>query len=255
MKNFVVSDVHDHYDLLLKALLEGGFEIDNESHRLILCGDAFYSGPQPGELFEFLRLLSKKGRLIFIYGNHDVELLDNLKEGKFKRAANRKCAELVVSYLTKKTSLTDEEIVSECDRLGFTQFLEKVPVWYYEDENYVFTHAFIPTKKRTYRDDWRNATAEEWRGAIRADAMLLSMRYGVSVPGKRIVCGHYTAARCFLMKDATENDWTNKIYKDVSGVSPEGFKPFFGDTFIALDQRVKETKFINCIVIEDNYGF
>ena len=66
MKNFVVSDVHDHYDLLMDALECNGFDINNENHRLIVCGDAFYSGPQPGELFVFLRDLSQRGRLIFI---------------------------------------------------------------------------------------------------------------------------------------------------------------------------------------------
>ena len=74
MKNFVVSDIHDHYDLLMEALTRNGFDMNSDDHRLIVCGDAFYSGPQPGELFVFLRELSKKGKLIFIYGNHDIEL-------------------------------------------------------------------------------------------------------------------------------------------------------------------------------------
>ena len=81
--------------------------------------------------------------------------------------------------------------------------------------------------------------------------MTLSMRYGISEPNKMIVCGHYSAARCYLMKDAKEADWDNKIYKDVSGVPAEGFKPFFGDTFIAIDQSVKKTGFMNCIIIEE----
>ena len=49
MKNFVVSDIHDHYDLLMEALNRNDFDINNVDHRLIVCGDAFYSGPQPGE--------------------------------------------------------------------------------------------------------------------------------------------------------------------------------------------------------------
>ena len=85
MKSFIVSDIHDHFDLLMEALDRNGFDIKNENHRLIVCGDAFYSGPQPGELFVFLRELSEKDRLTFIYGNHDIELLDNLRAGKFTR--------------------------------------------------------------------------------------------------------------------------------------------------------------------------
>ena len=252
MKNFVVSDIHDHYDLLKEALNRNGFDINNDGHRLIVCGDAFYSGHQPGELFVFLRELSEKGKLIFIYGNHDIELLDNLRAGKFTRPANRKCAELIVGYLTGKVGFADDELVSECERLGFTRFLAEVPGWYYENEKYVFTHGFIPTNKKAYKPDWRNATEKEWRNAAaRGDAMALSMRYGISEPNKKIVCGHYSAARCYLMKDATQADWENKIYKDVSKVSFEGFKPFFGDTFIAIDQSVKKTGFMNCIVMEE----
>ncbi len=251
MKNYVVSDIHDHYDLLLEALDRNGFDMNNENHRLIVCGDAFYSGPQPGELFVFLRELSRKGRLIFIYGNHDIELLDNLRAQSFTRPANRRCAELIVQHLTQKTGLTDDELVSECERLGFTGFLAEIPVWYYENENYIFTHGFIPTEKKAYRSDWRSATEREWRtAAARGDAMVLSMRYGVSEPRKIIVCGHYSAARCYLMNNATQADWDNKIYKDVSGVPADGFRPFFGDTFIAIDQSVKKTGFMNCIVLE-----
>ena len=252
MKNFVVSDIHDHYDLLLETLTRNDFDINNENHRLIVCGDAFYSGPQPGELFVFLRELSKKERLVLIYGNHDIELLDNLRAKHFTRPANRRCAKLVVGYLTGKAGLADSEIISECERLGFTRFLAEVPVWYYENDAYVFTHGFIPTDKKAYRSDWRNATEKEWRNAAaRGDAMVLSMRYGVSEPNKIIVCGHYSAARCYLMRDATEADWDNKIYKDVSGVPAEGFKSFLGETFIAIDQSVKKTGFMNCIVIEE----
>ena len=250
MKNFVVSDIHDHYDLLMEALQRNGFDENNEAHRLIVCGDGFYSGPQPGELFVFLRKLSEMGRLVFIYGNHDIELLDNLKKGCFTRKANRTCAELLVQHLTGEAGLTDGELISKCKALGFTDFLSHIPVWYYETEHYIFTHGFIPTTKRSYNPNWRNATQREWRAASRSDAMLLSMGYGVCEQGKKIVCGHFSAARCYLMKDATPEDWANKVYKDISGVPAEGFQPFWSDTFIALDQSVKKTGFMNCLLLE-----
>jgi predicted phosphodiesterase len=60
MKSFVVSDIHDHYNLLVEVLDRNGFDVNNKHHRLIVCGDAFYSGPQPGELIVFLRDLSDK---------------------------------------------------------------------------------------------------------------------------------------------------------------------------------------------------
>ena len=255
MKNFVVSDCHDHYDLLLAALEEKGFDREKKEHRLILCGDAFTSGRQPGEMFRFLRALHEEGRLVFIYGNHDVELLGNLKAGAFRRPGNRTCAALLVEHLTGKTGLSDEELIAECERLGFTEFLEKVPVWYHETDRYIFTHGFIPTKKHAYLPDWRNASEKDWRAAAyRGDAMLLSMRCGVREPGKTIVCGHYSAARCYPMKDAASADWEKKLYKDVSGVPAEGYRPFYGDGFIAIDASVKKTGSVNCIVLDEATG-
>ena len=250
MKYFVVSDIHDRYNLMVAALNRNGFDEENEKHRLIVCGDAFYSGPQPGELYIFLRRLHENGKLVFIYGNHDVELLDNLQSGRFGRRGNRVCAALIVKALTGKEGLSDADLIAECCRLGFTEFLQTAPVWYYETDCYVFTHGFIPTTKNVYRPDWRCATEKEWRlAASRGDGMMLSMRYGVHEPNKTIVFGHYSAARCFLMQSATLSDWEEKKYKDVSAVPLEGFRPFFGETFIAIDQSVAKTGFVNCIVL------
>ena len=77
------------------------------------------------------------------------------------------------------------------------------------------------------------------------------MKYKIKEENKTIVFGHYSAARCYLMKEATDKDWENKIYKDVSSVPQEGFYPFMGDTFIALDQSVAKTGFVNCVVLVD----
>ncbi len=251
MKYFVVSDVHDHYSLMREALNEKGFDPSREDHVLVLCGDAFYSGPEPRKLFKYLKDLHEKGKLVFIYGNHDCELLENLDAKHFgKRPGNRKCAELV----TGRTGLSDVELADECEKTGFTEFLRTVPVWYFETEHYVFTHGFIPTEKNKYRPDWRLAGKEDWKTAANhGDGMKLSMRFGVREPGKIIVFGHYSAARCYVMKDAAEADWTveSKPYKDVSRVPKEGFRPFFGGSFIAMDQSVKKTGFVNCIVLED----
>ncbi len=251
MKYFAVSDVHDHYSLLLTVLDEKGFDPDNEEHKLIICGDAFYNGPEPAELFEYLKTLHEKGRLIFVYGNHDYELLDCLEKKKFGRGGNRRCAEM----LTGTTDLTDEELAEECEKIGFTDFLKTVPVTHFETEHYVFTHGFIPAKC----DDWRNATEKQWRSAASLDGMRLSMHDGISVPGKKVVFGHYCAARCYIMQNASEEDWQNKIYTSDKGRVEkllkdeviDAFRPFYGETFIAIDPHVKGTGFINCIILED----
>lgn len=252
MKYFAVSDTHDHFDLLKEALDREGFDETNENHKLIVCGDAFYSGPQPGEMFEYLKRLDDLGKLVFIYGNHDIELLDNIKEKSFGRAANRACAALLVKHLTGREGLSDEELFAECDRLGFTVFLQSA-VPYFETGHYVFIHGFIPTVKKKYDSDWRSKldSGTGTYGCTTADGMMLAMFYGISEPGKKIVFGHHSAARCWLMGRATPADWENKIYKSVAGVPLEGFRPYFGENFIAIDSTVKKSGFVNCVVIGD----
>lgn len=251
MKYFVVSDTHDRYSQMIQALNNKGIDDQNMEHMLVLCGDGFYSGNEPGQMFEYLNKINKLGKLIYIYGNHDYELLDNLKDNKFTRKANRTCLAKLVEYCCGEIGLTDEQLRQKSKETGFTDFLESVPVHYFETDHYVFTHGFIPTNKKTYDKDWRRADERAWRAASRADGMLLSMKHKIKEENKTIVFGHYSAARCYLMKEATDKDWENKIYKDVSSVPQEGFYPFMGDTFIALDQSVAKTGFVNCIVLVD----
>ncbi|MBO4694854.1 MAG: metallophosphoesterase [Clostridia bacterium] len=249
MKYFVVSDTHDHYLLMIEALNKQGFDPECEDHKLIVCGDAFYSGPEPGKMFEYLKTLKEKDKLVFINGNHDRELLEAINN-KFTqgRPGNRRCAEGVVEHITGKTRLSNEELASECNKIGFTSFL-KSALRYFETEHYVFTHGFIPVKDKKYNPDWRNEGSKSKFDLT--DGMMMSMKYGIQEPGKIIVFGHYSAARCYVMKNATSENWEKGLYKVVNNVPQEGFLPFYGNTFIALDQSVKKTGFINCLIIED----
>ena len=45
---------------------------------------------------------------------------------------------MIVEYLTCKTGLSDRELISDCERFGFTDFLENVPVPYFETEHYIY---------------------------------------------------------------------------------------------------------------------
>ena len=54
MINFVVSDIHSFYSIFKKALDEKGFDINNENHRLIICGDLFDRAKEAKELLKEL---------------------------------------------------------------------------------------------------------------------------------------------------------------------------------------------------------
>ena len=236
MKYFVVSDVHDHYTLLKDGLDKNGFDIDNSEHKLILCGDAFVRGEEPGEVYEFLKLLHSKDKLIYIYGNHDIELLNNIKKGDYSKS-NLTCVNKMREY-----GLDIDEVA---------RFIEEVAIPYYETKHYIFVHGFIPTKGNTYNPNWRNSSEKEFKGSTIKDGMKLSMLYKISEPNKKIVFGHFSSARCYKMRHATIDDWNNKIYKNINDVSLEGFRPFYGDTFIAIDSSCYKTDFLNIIIIND----
>lgn len=236
MKYFVVSDVHDHYYLLKEVLDKNGFDINNSDHKLIICGDAFVRGNEPGELFKFLKLLYSKDKLIYIYGNHDLELLNNINKGEYSKS-NLICINKIKEY-----GIDINEV---------SKFISEVAIPYFETKDYIFIHGFLPTKSNTYNPNWRNSSEKEFKGTTIKDGMKLSMFYKISEPNKTIVFGHFSTSRCYKMKSASLDDWNNKIYKDTKDVPLEGYKTFYGDTFIALDSSCYKTGFLNLLIINN----
>ena len=69
-KLFVVSDVHSFYTELMSALQSAGFEMDNEEHIFVSCGDLLDRGPDAKKCLEFVNSLPDY-RKILIRGNHE----------------------------------------------------------------------------------------------------------------------------------------------------------------------------------------
>ena len=69
MKYFVCADIHGFYNEWMKALDEKGFDLNNDLHKIIICGDLFDRGRQPKEIINFI--LSHKDKFILIRGNHE----------------------------------------------------------------------------------------------------------------------------------------------------------------------------------------
>ncbi len=75
---FVTSDIHSFYDSLKSALRKAGFRKTNPDHILVVCGDVFDRGKQTMEVYDFIRSIPKKRR-VMIKGNHEYlfeDLLD-----------------------------------------------------------------------------------------------------------------------------------------------------------------------------------
>lgn len=193
---FVSSDIHSFYDEWQIALEEAGFEEDNDMHGIIVCGDLFDRGKQPLECLQFAVDMHRKGRAIFIKGNHE-DLLEELIDRRFGWGND-------YSNGTMETC----KILSGGDFIDWGKLKNDVTLNYYLDNcldfyeinNYIFVHGWIPV---TYKYD-DNATVwdqpkmikdPKWRKGDWKEARWLNGMHmwhsGITIRGKTIVCGHW----------------------------------------------------------------
>lgn len=147
-KYFCVSDIHSFYAILINTLEENEFDINNNDHMLIVCGDAFDRGEQFRQLFNFLVKLQKYNRLIYVRGNHEDLLLDcieEIKSGKdislhhytngtmntISQFCNINLYDLALGVVTYKDIQNDLFLL--------ITFINS-SVDYYELDNYIFVH-------------------------------------------------------------------------------------------------------------------
>ena len=55
-KYFIVSDAHSFYEILIKELNKFGFDMNNQDHVLILCGDLFDRGSESIKIYNFIKI-------------------------------------------------------------------------------------------------------------------------------------------------------------------------------------------------------
>lgn len=256
-KYFVISDIHSFYDEMIECLNKKGYDKDNPDHILIVCGDAWDRGTQPLEVYNFLISIPRERRIL-IRGNHEV-LLNQLVERKhyemhdihngtadtlFLIKYNKTLDEFDYDYYDKlgKSSLTewssaDWDLIRDNKAILVSKIYEgkikEILDWiysdewvnYYETNNYIFVHSWIPVKEHidfnkslthgiiiktgadTYREDWRNATQTEWDDAM-WPCPWKNAKAGLNKTGKTIVCGHWHTSDFFnnLSKSKNKKD-------------------------------------------------
>lgn len=262
-KFFVVSDVHSFYTPLKKALDDKGFDPNNEDHWLIVCGDAFDRGDESYETLKFLMQLERK---ILIRGNHD-DLLEECCMREFPEWHD-------ASNGTKKTI---EDIggagygrpFDECCQIT----LNKTAAYrgllrnYFETQNYIFVHSWIPTnvkfdgdskpwyqqgKKLTWMEDWRNANEVEWEEAMWGNPFV-RWQQGLNQTGKTIVFGHWHCSTGHSMLSEIkvseyESECTISEFEDDAI-----WEPFIHDNIIAIDRCTSYTGEVNVLVLDDEF--
>ncbi len=257
MRYYVVADPHGFFTELKIALEEKGFFSDTEPHKLIICGDLFDRGAEALALQEFVLDLMRKDQVILIRGNHEdlaLKLLNewHLRSYLFSHHISNGTVD-TVCQLTN-SSITDlhwnDEVIGK--RFLNSALVQKIipaMVDYFETEHYIFVHGWIPctilprfmrVNEYIFNENWRESNPEQfarsrWTNGIEA------AHYGMTEPGKTIVCGHWHCSFGHANYEGTCSE-----FGDIAD-----FSPYYSDGIIALDACTAVSKKVNCIVIED----
>lgn len=265
MKYYVVSDVHGYYTQMIDSLTKAGFFSETEPHKLIVCGDLMDRGREAEKMQEFMMDLMEKDQLIFIRGNHEDlmlcmldDIVDDLTPFLDYRSYHIRNGTLDTAHQLNHFTLSDflthpMDFVFKARQSDFVKNLIPASVNYFETENYIFVHGFIPCvriensppRKARYSYipimDWRNASAEQWNAARWTNGMEAAEIGKITIPNKTIVCGHWHAS------------YGHSVIKHrCSEHGPDAiFEPYYGDGIIGIDACTAYSGIVNCIVIED----
>lgn len=128
MSNYVISDIHGHYDLFKEMLDKIHF---SETDHLYILGDLIDKGPEPIKLiFEIMNMKN----VTFLIGNHEKMMLEAIEDGDYVLWYNNS------GYYTE--SLIDQ--LDEVQYKNMMHFINRAP--YYKeivvnDQKFFLSHA------------------------------------------------------------------------------------------------------------------
>ena len=185
-KYFIVSDIHSFATELKQSLREAGFNKRSKDHFLVVLGDIFDRGNETIEVYNFIKSIPKKRRVL-VRGNHEQLLLDLLHKPypdtyDYSNGTLKTFTHIVENLWGVGAACNidweeQKDIVRESEIVKWLQSDE----WqdYFELDKYIFVHSFIPVHNlddmpdyyvtdqvTSYFSDWRtNATRKEWLSA------------------------------------------------------------------------------------------
>lgn len=252
-KFFVVSDIHSYCEPFKMSLDAEGFDPTNPDHWLIICGDCFDRGPDSVKLLHFLMSIENK---VIIKGNHDI-LLENLCERGFPYSHDKHNG-TVKTVQHFGGSLLPSDFYKSCEITWnkLARYRELL-VNYFETENYIFVHSWIPTnvtyderaskpwhqigKTYSYKEDWRNATEKEWEEAMWGNPFELANQ-DLNKTEKTIVFGHWHCSAGHRMLGNCNDEFEYAIWE-----------PCYFKNTIGIDRCTAHTGEVNVLVIEDEF--
>ena len=260
MKYYVVADVHGFFDEMVKALTEQGYFTDKQPNKLIICGDLLDRGTQNKEVEEFVLGLIEKDEIILIRGNHEdliTECVDKLPTYALMGTHSHHYTNGAIHTMIALSGCTFDEMrtapeqtAAKMKQTGFYQKILPAMKNYYETQNYIFVHGWIPSIAKgfggnadmfQYEPNWRNSDGAGWYFSRWYNGMLAAHQ-GVVEPNKTIVCGHWH----------TSFGHSNYEGKGEEFGNGEDFSPYRADGIIALDACTVHSRKVNCVILEDN---
>ena len=248
-KFFACSDIHSAYTPWMEALNKAGFDEKNDTHIIVLCGDAFDRKDESMEVLRFIMRMVKENKIILVRGNHDL-LLEECCDRGFpyshdKHNGTVKTIQDIGGFDKNKDFLKCCE--STWNKTG--RYREML-VNYFETKQYIFVHSWIVLNKvgidaYEYREDWRKGSNEEWEQIMWTNPFLRAQD-GLNKTGKTIVFGHWHCSTGHAMEKGYE---ISEFGEDAI------WEPYINKQqgIIGIDRCVGYTNKINIIVLEDEF--
>jgi len=271
MKYYVVSDIHSFYTPLRAALKEAGYFSDPEPHKLVVCGDIFDRGNEPFETEEFICKLLDRDEVIIVRGNHedlmmslleDVEIFEGtstILHSHYEHNGTVRTLQRFTGASNRDICERPSEVAAKMRKTEYVRTIIPAARDWYETENFIFVHGWIPCREANEMLDEQPPTFKEWRKACRIDwecarwmDYLNVLKNGLPKPDKTVICGHRSASYGHELFKNTANA-RKRPAGDLRDESrePSRFRPFYADGLIAIDACTVVSGITNCIVIED----
>ena len=253
-KYFVSSDIHSFYDEWIRELTNMGFELHNPDHHIIVCGDIFDRGNQSVEVYEFVKTLIDLNRFIYIRGNHEDLLFECCAQLGKRDVGYHHISNGTVKTISHFLGISDYDVLCTCYRVSdyenkvepVLQFIRDHALDYYELGNFVFVHGWIPLSRKS-EHDCTQVVSDNWRDGRWGDARWLNgmecAHFGLTIPGKTVVCGHW------------HTSWGHSRYHNEGGEwDPNtcNMYPYVDEGIIALDACTAYSHMVNVITIEQD---
>lgn len=237
-KLFVASDIHGYFNQWQAALRDAGWEEDNESHILVCLGDLLDRGPQPLECLKFVNALPAS-RKILVRGNHEDLMEEAIARREFRLHDWQNGTVATAFQLTRGKNEIDVLDAMRRHEVYNTYIASLVD--FYENDNYVLCHGWIPRE-----EDWRegNWKAARWINGMDAWAQ------GIRIAGKTVVCGHWHTSWGHRHLHHDSPEWDNKFSTNPTH-RKANFAPFVDEGILALDACTAASGKVNVVVLEE----